>query len=85
MNFDAELFASLINFNGTVSLKEQVDKLNHSVVTLNQIRQRKVEYSEAVNALRKGFQKALPGNWVNGNLLPDEKKLSKEFARSAVM
>ena len=85
IDFNAELFASLLNINDTVSSKEQVDKLIHSVVTLNQIRQKTVEYSDAVNALRKGFQKALPGNWASGDLLPEEEKLRVKLSRSSVI
>ena len=55
------------------------------MVTLNQIMGRKVEYDEAVNGIKKGFQKTFPGNWLRGKLSNEEEKLSKEFAKSALL
>ena len=85
IDFDAELFVSLLNINDGYSSREQIDMLNRSVVTLNQIRKERVEYHEAVHALRRGFQKTLPGDWIRGKLLRQEEGLSNDFAKSAVL
>jgi lipoate-protein ligase A len=85
IDLDAELFISLLNVDDKNSSTEQIDKLNRSVVTLNQIREEKIEFDEVVKALQKGFQKALPGNWVSGELSNEEEILSKEFAKSVVL
>jgi lipoate-protein ligase A len=85
IDFDAELFISLLKINNTYSSKELIDKLHSSVVTLNQIRDEKFKFDEAVKALQIGFQKALPGNWSKGKLSNEEEILSKEFAKSVVL
>ena len=85
IDFDAELFVSLLNIDDKNSSKEHIDKLNRSVVTLNQIREDKIDFIEAVKALQKGFQKTLPGNWLRGKLTNEEEILSKDFAKSAVL
>jgi len=85
IDFNAEFFVSLLNINKEKSSREQIDNLNRSMVTLNQIRGKNIGYDEAVHALQKGFQKALPGNWVRGKLSNEEESLGKEFAKSAVL
>jgi lipoate-protein ligase A len=85
IDFDAELFVSLLNIDEKYTAKEQVDQLNHSVATLNQIKRDKVGFDQAAKALQAGFQKALHGDWLRGELSSEEKKLSKEFAKSALL
>ena len=75
IDFDARLFLSLLKFKGSAQLAKYTDALDNSVATLNKIREKKIGFAEATQALRKGFEKEFPGAWVVGGLAREEKAL----------
>ena len=85
IDFDRELFLSLLKFENSASLENHLDNLKKSSITLNEIRREKTGFQEAAHALRKGFQKEFPGAWVPGKLLREEEIFRDDLARTAIL
>jgi len=85
IDYNPELFLSLLKFEDSAPLKNQIDILDKSAVTLNEIRGKRTGFQETVHAIRNGFQREFSGAWVVGNLIREEVALRDDFARFAVL
>jgi lipoyl(octanoyl) transferase len=79
---DRERMNSLFLFDTLKAREINLETLQNSTITLNQLCGREVRYEEVAQAFQKGFQNTFPERWERGQLSPYELELRDRLLES---